>query len=101
MKEQNTNTPLDARRPARLRLDLTLSLALMFAIAVETASALSWAGRTAARLDAVELAARDLVHTPESLARLEAHLSEVRAGVERIERRLDASQRPRRTAEGR
>jgi hypothetical protein len=82
--------PETPQPPPRVRLDLTLSLALLFAICVETASGLTWAGRTAARLDSVERMAVSAEETPERLARLEERLTDVQASLLRIERRIDA-----------
>jgi len=75
-------------------IDRRISLALAFAIAVETAGALLWSGRAAARLDAVESRVDDQRATAERLARIETELADMRSQLARIEQTLDARRRP-------
>jgi len=69
--------------------DRRISLAVVFAIFVQTAGALVWAGSASERLSAVEEevhAGRDVA---ERLARLEAELEAVRHQLDRIERKIE------------
>lgn len=63
----------------------------MFAIAMETAGALLWAGAVGARMHQVEdqLAQRSL--EVQRLARLEAQVGAMRSQLDRIEARLDGA----------
>jgi hypothetical protein len=70
-------------------LDRRISLALVLAIALETAGALIWAGAAAERIDQLELHAGQSGQANERLARLEAQVTAMRAQLDRIEARLD------------
>lgn len=72
-----------------MKLDARITFALIFALVVETAGGLIWAGRAAARLDAVEQSVATQPEVAERLARLEEQLGEARRSLARIERRLD------------
>jgi type VI protein secretion system component VasK len=72
-----------------LKIDARVTASLIFAVLIETAGALLWAGRASARLD--EMEARLEIQRPvaERLARLETQMSQAQASLDRIERRLD------------
>lgn len=72
-----------------MKLDARITLALILALFLETAGGLIWAGRAAARLDAVERAVATQPEVAERLARLEEQMTEARRALARIERRLD------------
>ena len=67
-----------------------ITLALVFAIVVETAGALIWSGRAAARLDEVERRVVAEGAFSERLARIETELDDVRRTLDRIDRALEA-----------
>ncbi|MEM9668817.1 MAG: hypothetical protein AAF950_07805 [Pseudomonadota bacterium] len=72
-----------------MKYDRRISLAVIFAVFVQTAGALVWAGSASERLAMVENEidqSRDVV---ERLARLEAELEAVRHQLDRIERKID------------
>lgn len=71
-------------------IDPRITFALIFALFLETAGGLIWAGRAAARLDEVEHAVAAQPEVAERLARLEEQLSDARRSLSRIEHRLDA-----------
>jgi type VI protein secretion system component VasK len=81
MTETKTDGPL--------RLERTISLALLVAVVLETVGALLWAGRTVQRVEQVEAALRVQAPVAERLARLEEQSSANRATLERIERKID------------
>jgi hypothetical protein len=70
-------------------IDRRISLALVFAIALETAGAFMWAGAAAERIDQLERNAAGSGAVAERLARLEAEMTGMRAQLDRIEARLD------------
>ncbi len=72
-----------------MRIDPRVTLALIFALFLETAGGLIWAGRAAARLDAVERSIATQPEVAERLARLEEQIADARRSLTRIERRLD------------
>jgi alkylation response protein AidB-like acyl-CoA dehydrogenase len=72
-----------------MTFDRRFGLALVFAIAVQTAGAFLWAGAAAARLEEVERRIEDQRSVSERLARLEVRAEETRAALDRIEQRLD------------
>jgi hypothetical protein len=74
----------------RVRLDRRLSLALIFAVVVEGAGALMWAGAAAERIDQLEGRAVDTRAVYERLARLEEQVAQARGQLDRIEARIDA-----------
>jgi hypothetical protein len=73
----------------KLAVDPRITFALIFALFLETAGGLIWAGRAAARLDEVERAVATQPEVAERLARLEEQLAEARRSLARIEERLD------------
>ncbi len=73
-----------------MTLDRRISLALVFAIAAQTAGALVWTGAAGERLSAVEEEMQLRRGVAERLARVEAELEAVRTQLDRIERKLDA-----------
>ena len=72
-----------------MRIDPRITFALIFALFLQTAGGLIWAGRAAARLEEVERAVATQPEVAERLARLEEQLAEARRALGRIERRLD------------
>jgi hypothetical protein len=75
-----------------MKFDARITFALVFALVVETAGGLIWAGHAAERLAVVERAVYAQAGVTERLARLEEQLVQARASLARIESRLD---RPR------
>lgn len=73
-----------------MKFDNRFGVALVVTIFLETAGALIWAGRAAARLDEVEQRLALQQPVAERLARLEVRADDARAALERIERRLDS-----------
>jgi hypothetical protein len=73
----------------KLAVDPRITFALIFALFLETAGGLIWAGRAAARLDAVERAVATQPEVAERLARLEEQITEARHSMARIEPKLD------------
>lgn len=73
----------------RFRLDRQVTLALIFAMAVQTAGAMVWAGRAAERLGQLERRIGRQDDVGERLARLEEQIALTRAAVSRIEDKLD------------
>ena len=72
-----------------MKFDPRITYALIVALFLETAGALIWTGRAAARLDAVERAVQTQPEVAERLARLEGQVSDAQRSLNRIERRLD------------
>lgn len=72
-----------------MKFDARITFALIAALLLETAGALLWAGRAAARLDEVERAVSVQPEVAERLARLEEQVAEARRALARIERRLE------------
>lgn len=72
-----------------MKFDARITFALLLALFLETAGALIWAGRAAARLDEVERAVATQPEVAERLARLEEQVAQARAALARIERRMD------------
>lgn len=64
-------------------------VAVIAALAVQTAGALVWAGGAAARIATLEGRIDEQGQVAERLARLEEQSKATRAAVERIERRLE------------
>ena len=82
----------DAAHPP-LRIERTLTLGVIVALALQTGGALIWAGAASERLEQMERRVDDqaALSAPvnERLARLEAHAVNARGSLERIERKLD------------
>lgn len=72
-----------------MRFDRTITVSLVLAIVVQTASALLWAGAAEARLNSLESHAKTNPPVSERLARIEEQLKATRESVSRIERQLD------------
>lgn len=72
-----------------MRMERKISLALLFAIFVQSAGALVWAGGAGERLSALERGAETDRPVSERLARVEAELEAVRAQLNRIERKVE------------
>ena len=73
----------------KIAVDPRITFALILALFLETAGGLIWAGRAAARLDAVERAVATQPEVAERLARLEEQVTDARRSLARIEARLD------------
>ena len=71
------------------KLDRQISLGLLLALIVQTAGALLWAGRTAERIDQLELRLEAQAGVVERLARLEEQAVATRTVVGPIEAKLD------------
>lgn len=76
-------------RDVKLAIDPRVTLALILALFLETAGGLIWAGRAAARLDAVERAVATQPEVADRLARMEEQIADARRSLQRIERQLD------------
>lgn len=75
------------------RMERTLTLGVIVTLALQTGGALIWAGAAGERMEQMERRLDDqaTLNAPvnERLARLEAHAVNVRASLDRIERKLD------------
>lgn len=69
-----------------------IPVAVIAALALQTAGALVWAGGAAARIAVLETRAEEQGQVAERLARLEEQSKATRAAVERIEMRLERNQ---------
>lgn len=74
---------------AYLKVKRKISLAVIVAIAAQSAGALLWAGAAAARIDALEHQVEEARPVAERLARVEAQLEAVRLQLDRIETKVD------------
>ncbi len=72
-----------------MKWDRRISIALVFAVIVQTAGALMWAGAADARLAMLDRDALESRTMVERLARIEAELEAARAQLDRIEGKLD------------
>lgn len=71
------------------RFEWQVNLALVVTVMLQAAMALWWAGGAAERIAQLEEETDRLADISVRLAGLEAHVSEVHASVDRIEKRLD------------
>ncbi|MEO0982699.1 MAG: hypothetical protein AAFX03_08610 [Pseudomonadota bacterium] len=71
-----------------MSFDRKISIALIFAVLVETAGGLIWAGAAAERLERLDAEASVARAANARLTRVEAELDAVRAQLDRIEARL-------------
>ena len=71
------------------KLARQISLGLLLALIVQTSGALMWAGRTAERIDQLELRLEAQAGVVERLARLEEQALATRTVLSRIEVKLD------------
>ena len=74
---------------SRWHLDRRVPLALIMAILIQTAGALTWAGAATERINQLERQVTEGGDLGERTARLEEHSVFMRAALERIERKLD------------
>lgn len=74
---------------AGLQLDRRISIAVVLALTLQAAGALTWAGAANERIDQLERHSVGAAVVSERLARLEAEVSAMRAQLNRIESRLD------------
>jgi hypothetical protein len=79
-----------------MKFDSRITIALIVAVLIDTAGGLIWAGRAAARLDAVEQQLAIQQPVAERLARVEERLIEQRLQLDRIEQHIDLELRARR-----
>lgn len=82
-----------ADETARWRLDRQVGTAVLVAVALETAAALLWAGRAAARIDEIERKVAAQAPVAERLARLEEYAAAQGRQLGRIEGKLDGMER--------
>jgi len=75
---------------AEFHLDRRLTVGVIVALAIQTASALMWAGAAEARINMLESEVSETPHVSERLARLEEKVDLTRQTVVRIEQRLDS-----------
>ena len=80
---------IEAGQGMNWRLERSVTLGVIIALALQTAGALMWAGATNERLNQLEVRAEQTAPVTERLARLEEHVAYSRAALERIERRMD------------
>ncbi|MAL09660.1 MAG: hypothetical protein CMF74_08355 [Maricaulis sp.] len=71
------------------RIERSVTLGVIVALALQTGGALIWAGAAGERLDRLERQTSALTTTGERLARLEEQIGQARESLNRIERRLD------------
>ncbi len=76
-------------RQARWHLDRRVPLALIFAILIQTAGALTWAGAASERINQLERQVISDGDMGERTARLEVQAAYMRAALTRIEDKLD------------
>ncbi|MEL7482456.1 MAG: hypothetical protein AAGJ29_12955 [Pseudomonadota bacterium] len=72
-----------------MTVDRKISYALVFAIVVQAAGALTWAGASSQRLQSIEQEVQLRRGLIERLARLEAEVEGMRMQLDRIERKID------------
>ena len=72
------------------RVERSVMLGVVVALALQTGGALIWAGAAGERLERLERESGQAALTSERLARLEEQMDQARASLERIERRLEA-----------
>ncbi len=72
-----------------MTFDTRIGAALIFAILLQSATALLWAGRAAARLDDLEQRLELQRPVAERLARLEAQMGLAQESLHRIEARVE------------
>lgn len=75
-----------------MTLQKRVSIAVLLAVALETAGGLIWAGATIERIDTLERQIAETRPVSERLARVEAQLEAVRSQLDRIERKMDRSE---------
>jgi len=75
--------------PRKWHLDKRVPIALILAILIQTAGALTWAGAAAERINQLERQVIDGSDLGERTARLEEQVAFSRASLERIEGKLD------------
>lgn len=73
----------------RWHLDKRVPIALIMAILIQTAGALTWAGAASERINHLERQVIDGSDLGERAARLEEQVAHTRASLERIEEKLD------------
>lgn len=74
----------------RTVFDRTVTLGLVFTVALQTASALLWAGAAEARIAALETRHITIPPVFERLARIEEQMIMTRRSLSRIETRIEA-----------
>lgn len=75
------------------KLERSVSLGIILTLAVQSAGALMWGGAAEARLKALEVSAARSPKGVERMVRLEEQMVMVRQSLNRIERRLETSER--------
>lgn len=71
-------------------IDRKITLALILALIVESASVFAWAGSTSERLEDLEARVSSQAAMVERLARVEVQLELANAQLKRIEQKVDA-----------
>lgn len=71
-------------------IDRKITLALIFALVVESAGVFAWAGGTGERLKEVELRVARQSDAAERLARVEVKIEQAATQLSRIERKLES-----------
>lgn len=74
----------------RTAFDRTITLGLVFTVALQTASALLWAGAAEARIASLEMRHVNIPPVFERLARIEEQMVMTRRSLSRIETRIEA-----------
>lgn len=72
-----------------MTFDRRIALGVIFALFVQTAGALMWAGAAAQRLEIVEQEVAAQKGVSERLARVETELAAMRKQLDRIERKVE------------
>ncbi|MEM6535652.1 MAG: hypothetical protein AAF613_08440 [Pseudomonadota bacterium] len=70
-------------------IEKRVTLGLVLALLIQSASALTWAGGAAQRIEALEVQVASSRPVGERLARVEAELEALRAQLSRIEDKID------------
>jgi hypothetical protein len=76
-----------------IEFDRKIGFALLFAMFIEAAAGLIWAGRAAERIDQLEHALEIQRPIAERLARLEAQMSDMQSTLDRVDARIAREER--------
>jgi type VI protein secretion system component VasK len=77
-----------------MSFDRRLTIGMIFAVAVQSAGVLLWAGAAAERVETLEERVLEVRPVSERLAHVEAELSAVRRQLDRIEQKLETRDAP-------
>jgi len=77
-----------------MSFDRRLTIGVILAVAVQSAGVLLWTGAAAERVATLEERVAEAAPVSERLARVEAEIGAMRVQLDRIERKLEASDAP-------